>query len=190
MKQKEILPVIEPKDIFIGPENAPVRLMEFGDYESEACSRAQEAVTRLLEKYPELVRFNFRHFPLTRIHQKAHKAAEASIGAAQEGKFAEMHQALFDNRRNLGTISLKLYAKEVGVTNKRFLDDLMNGIYGWQVQGDLQEGLKLGVRDVPVFFINNVRFEKEPTFENLDRHIRGLLSELGHTIKPQRRKAA
>lgn len=174
---KEILPIIEPRDIVVGDPEAKVTLMEFGDYESEACVQANEVVKELLEQFNGKVNFVFRHFPLTKIHQRAHKAAEAAIAAGQEGKFWEMHQALLANRRNLGLISLKGYAREVGVTNKRFLDDLMNGTFGWQVQGDLQEGLKMGVRDVPSFFINGERFEGTPSTRNLKAVIGGLLQD-------------
>ncbi|MEI6948893.1 thioredoxin domain-containing protein [Paraflavisolibacter sp. H34] len=174
-QQKELAPVIEPKDVVIGDPAAPITITEFGDYESEACAKAAGVVNSLLEKYAGKVNFVFRHFPLTRIHQRAHKAAEAAIAAAQEGKFFEMHQALFDNRRNLGVISLKSYAKEIGVTNKRFLDDLINGTYGWNVQGDLMEGIHKGVTNVPAFFLNEERFEQEPTLERLSARIDSLL---------------
>lgn len=174
--QKEILEIIEPKDVFVGEATAPITLMEFGDYESEACAKANEVVKQLLEAYPEKVKFVFRHFPLLSRHQKAHKAAEASVAAAQEGKFWEMHQELFAHRRSLGVISLKQHAKESGVTSKRFLDDLINGVYGWQVQGDLQEGIERGVKDIPAFFINNEKYEGSITFESLRKEIENYLS--------------
>jgi protein-disulfide isomerase len=180
--QKEILPVIEPKDVVIGAPSAPVQLMEFGDYESEACARAHEVVKQLLEAYEGQVNFVFRHFPLTRVHQKAHKAAEAAIGAAQEEKFWEMHDTLFANRRNLGVISLKSYAREAGVTNKKFLDDLINGVYGWHVQSDLMAGLKMGVKDIPAFFINGKRFDEEPTLENFTTATNTILKAKIQTI--------
>lgn len=176
-KQKEIAPIIEPRDVVVGEPGARVTIMEFGDYESEACVQANEVVKELLVHFDGKVNFVFRHFPLTKIHQRAHKAAEAAVAAAQEGKFWEMHQALLANRRNLGVISLKGYAREVGVTNKRFLDDLMNGTYGWQVQGDLQEGLKMGVRDVPSFFINGEKFEGTLSTRTLKALIGGLLED-------------
>lgn len=175
MRQKELREIIEPKDMIVGAAKAPITLMEFGDYESEACARANEVVKEILEEYEGQVRFIFRHFPQTRIHQKALKAAEAAVAAGQEGKFWEMHQVLFANRRQLGTISLKSYAREAGVTNKRFLDELINGVYGWQVQGDVSEGLQLGVRDVPAFFINGLPFDKEPTRANLRRALDEML---------------
>lgn len=146
--------IIPTKDIWVGDKLAPVKLVMFGDYESEPCAKANEVVNQLMEKYEGKLQFNFRHFPLTRIHQRAHKAAEASIGAAQEGKFWEMHNLLFAKRRQLGTISLKGYAKDSGVTDKNFLTKLVDSVYGWSVRTDLLEGVKKGVKDVPFFFIN------------------------------------
>ena len=177
MLNKNEVPVIPPKDVFVGNSNAPVTLVEFGDYESEACVKAHTVVKEVLEQYKDKVRFNFRHFPLLKIHQKAHKAAEAAIGAAQENKFWEMHEIMLANRRNLGTISLKSYAKEAGVTNKNFLTDLINGIYGWHVQDDLKEGIDLGVKDVPAFFVNGVKVEDEVTVKNLSSQIEAALKK-------------
>ncbi len=146
--------IIPTKDIWVGNREAPVKLVMYGDYESEACAKANDVVNQLMEKYEDKLQFNFRHFPLTRIHQRAQKAAEASIGAAQEGKFWDMHNTLFAHRRNLGTISLKGYAKDVGVTDKNFLTKLVDSVYGWSVRADLLEGADKGIRDVPYFYIN------------------------------------
>lgn len=172
--KKEEVPVIPPRDIVIGDATAAITLTMFGDYESEACAQANEVIKQLLEKYEGRIKFIFRHFPMTRIHQRAHKAAEAAIGAAQEGKFWEMHQHLFAHHHNLGVISLKSYAREVGVTDKRFLDHLINSDYGWFVQDDLRDGLKLGVTDIPALFINGVRFEQSITMKHLSSHIDGM----------------
>jgi protein-disulfide isomerase len=151
--------IIPPKDIWVGNKLAPVKLVMFGDYESEPCARANEVVNQLMEKYEDTLQFNFRHFPLTRIHQRAQKAAEASVGAAQEGKFWPMHNLLFTKRRNLGTISLKGYAKESGVTDKNFLSKLVDSVYGWSVRTDLLEGANKGIRDVPFFYINDEEYK-------------------------------
>jgi len=177
MKAKETVEIIPTKDVFVGDPKAPVTLVEYGDYESEACAKVNEVVGKLLEMYEGKLRFNFRHFPLTKIHQHAMKAAEASLGAAQEGKFWEMHNTLFAHRRRLGAISLREYAKDCGVVNKKFLDNLVNSTYGWQVRSDLLEGLNKGVRDVPAFFINGVLFTGKPTFENLRKGIEEALKQ-------------
>src|SRR5215467_7485997 len=169
--KKEIIEIIEPKDVFVGKKTAPVTLVEFGEYENEDCAKAHEVVKKLLEEYDGKVKFNFRHFPQTKIHQRSLKAGEAAVAAAQEGKFWEMHNILFKNRRQLGTVSLKLHSKEAGIKNKKFLEELVDGKYGWQVQDDLKEGIDRGVKEVPTFFINDELFIGKPTFDNLSKSI-------------------
>jgi protein-disulfide isomerase len=180
--KKEVVEIIEPKDVFVGNINAAVTLEEFGEYESEACAKANEVVKQLLEQYDGKIRFNFRHFPLTNIHQRSLKAGEAAVATAQTGNFWEMHNILFANRRNLGTTSLKLHSREAGVNNKRFLDELVNATYGWQVQGDIREGMNRGVRDVPTFFINGERYVGKPSYE-------GLSKALDEALKKTKKKA-
>ncbi len=165
--KKDDVIIIEPKEMFVGNIDAPVTLVEFGEYESEECAKVNEIVKQLLNEYEGKIRFQFRHFPLTLIHQRSLKASESAVAAGQEGKFWEMHNVLFANRRNLGTTSLKLHSKEAGVNNKKFLDELVNGVYGWQVQDDLKEGINRGVKEIPAFFINDVPFTLKPTFANL-----------------------
>ncbi|MBN8781841.1 MAG: disulfide bond formation protein DsbA [Sphingobacteriales bacterium SCN 48-20] len=187
--RKEAEVIIEPKEIFVGSKDAPVTLMEFGDYESEACARVNEVVKQVLEEYDGKVRFNFRHFPQTRIHQRALKAGEAAVAAAQEGKFWEMHNVLFENRHSLGTTSLKLHSKEAGVKSKKFLDDLVNGTFGWQVQDDLKEGIDRGVKEVPAFFINGEMFKGKPTFANLSVAIDAALKKSKKKVPAARQRA-
>jgi protein-disulfide isomerase len=175
--KKDDVIIIEPKEIFVGKKDAPVTLMEFGEYESEECAKVNEVVKQLLEEYEGRIRFQFRHFPLTMIHQRSLKASESAVAAAQEGKFWEMHNVLFSNRRNLGTTSLKLHSKEAGVKNKKFLDDLVNGMYGWQVQDDIKEGHNRGVKEIPAFFVNDVMVTVKPTFANLSAAIDAALKK-------------
>ncbi len=175
--KKEELIIIEPREIFVGPKDALVTLMEFGEYESEECAKANEIVKQLLEDYEGKIRFQFRHFPLTMIHQRSLKASESAVAASQEGKFWEMHNVLFQNRRNLGTTSLKLYSKEAGVRNKKFLEDLVNGTFGWQVQDDIKEGHNRGVKEIPAFFINEVMLTLKPTYANISAAIDAALKK-------------
>lgn len=168
VKAIEIIPT---KNIWVGSSKASVSLVEYGDYESEACAKANDVVKDLIKHFEGDLKFNFRHFPLTQIHQRAHKAAEAAVGAAQEGKFWEMHNLLFENRKNLGTVSLKQYSREAGVSNKKFFDTLVNSTYSWEVRNDLLEGLSKGVRDVPTFFINGQLLQGQPTYENIKNAI-------------------
>ena len=159
MISKRNTPFIASKDILIGDPNALVKLMVFIDYESEQCAEANEVLKKLFKNYEGKININFRHFPLMRIHQKALKAAEAAISATQEGKFFEMHEILFKNRKHLGTISLSSYAKEIGMTNKSFLSEIIAGKYGLMVHDDLEYGVSLGVKAVPAIFVNGKKFE-------------------------------
>ncbi len=186
--KKDDVIIIEPKEMFVGNIDAPVTLIEFGEYESEECAKVNEIVKQLLVAFDGKIRFQFRHFPLTLIHQRSLKASESAVAAGQEGKFWEMHNVLFANRRNLGTTSLKLHSKEAGINNKKFLDELVNGVYGWQVQDDLKEGINRGVKEIPAFFINDVPFTLKPTFANLSAALEAVIKKT--KSKPSAKKPA
>jgi protein-disulfide isomerase len=187
--KKDDIIIIEPKEIFVGNKDAAVTLVEFGEYESEECAKANEVVKQLMEEYGDKMRFQFRHFPLTLIHQRSLKASESAVAAGQEGKFWEMHNVLFANRRNLGTTSLKLYSKEAGVKSKKFLDDLVNGMYGWQVQDDIKEGHNRGIKEIPAFFVNDVQVPGKPTFANISAAIEAALKKSKKAV-PAKKAAA
>lgn len=178
MTYKKDAPVILPKDVLIGHPQAPLTLTEYGDYECETALHNDLIVRDVLQRYPGMVNFNYRHFPQTRIHQKAHKAAEAAIAAAQAGKFPQMHDLLLHNRRNLGTASLTYYARELGIGGLHFLDALVTGRYGQYVQGDLAAGLKLGIKEAPTFFVNGTKLEGRVTVKNLCDQIDILFKQL------------
>jgi protein-disulfide isomerase len=177
VSRKEEIPVIPPKEVIIGNPAATVTLTQFVDYESEKCAQVHEVVKVIMKTFNGKVNFNFRHFPMVSIHQRAHKAAEAAIGAAQDGKFLEMHEILLGNRRHLGTVTLKSYAKEAGVTNKSFLNDLLNCKYGWFVQDDLKHGIDMGVKEAPAFFINDEKLEGSITVKSLSAFINSALKK-------------
>jgi protein-disulfide isomerase len=177
MKIKVEEKIIAPKEVIVGNPDAKVLIVEYGDYESEETAKTYEVICQILETYKGKVKYNFRHFPLTKIHQRAFKAAEAAIGAAQEGKFWEMHEVLLNHQRNLGTISLKGYARDAGVNSKHFLEDLMNSKYGWYVREDQMEGADAGVTGHAVF-INGRRFEGKPTVQSLSASIEQALKSV------------
>ena len=178
MTYKKDAPVILPKDVLIGHPQAPLTLIEYGDYENETGLHNDLIVREVLQRYPGMLNFNYRHFPQLRIHQKAHKAAEAAIAAAQAGKFPQMHDLLLHNRRNLGTASLACYARELGIGGLHFLDALVTGRFGQYVQDDLAAGLKLGVKEAPTFFLNGQKLEGRVTVKNMCEHIENMCRQL------------
>jgi protein-disulfide isomerase len=88
-----------------------------------------------------------------------------------------MHNALFANRRNLGTTTLKLHAKDAGVNRKQMLEELVNSTYGQNVHDDIAYGKKLGVTEIPAFFVNGVMVTVKPTVENLSKEIEAALKK-------------
>lgn len=189
MQKKEALPIIPSSEMFAGDAKAPVEVTMFGDYESNETRELNETMKEVLKTFESQIKFTFRHFPLTQLHQRAHKAAEAAIGAGQEGKFWEMHQLLLDHPRELGIISLKGHAREAGVINKRFLEQLMNGDFGWYVQDDLRAGLELGVREIPVLLVNGKTISRPLTLNRVKNAIRNELKNC-KAVKAPRRAAA
>lgn len=167
-KNKDIL---STKGIWIGNPEAPVSLVLYGDYESDECAKLHKVIVKLLNEYEQKVKFNYRHFPLTQIHQHAHKAAEAAVAAAQEGKFWPMHNLIFAHHKRLGAISLREYAREAGCTSKNFLPDLVESKFGWTVRADLLEGLDKGVRSVATIFINDRLYTSRFTQPELSKAI-------------------
>jgi protein-disulfide isomerase len=170
--------VIETRNIYIGSGVAPITITSYIDYESSACANLNNVLNDLLKAYEGKIRLNFRHFPMANKHQKAMKAAEAAVAAAQENLFWPMHNLMFKNQKKLGTISLKQYGKEAGVENKRFLDNLVNGIYAWQVREDLLQALDEGVKAAGTVFINARKIEEDISYESLSAAIEEVLKEL------------
>ncbi len=165
---------IQTDEVFVGAENAPITLVCFIDYESPACAQLNDILNKLLVTYPEKIRINIRHFPLANKHQKSMKAAEAIVAAMQEDMIWPMNNILFQNQKKLGIISLKQHAKEIGCINKRFLEQVINGTYAWQVREDLMEGLSRGIKDVPAIYFNEILFNKPLTIETLSQKIEAL----------------
>ena len=137
----------------VGPENAPVTIVEFSDFQCPFCSRLVPTIEQVKQKYGDKVRIVFRQFPLN-FHQFAQKAAEASLCANEQGKFWQMHDAMFANQQALGVDQLKAKATELGLNADQFNSCLDQGKYVTQVQADLDAGTKAGVNGTPAMFIN------------------------------------
>jgi len=140
-----------------GPEDATVTIVEFSDFQCPYCSRfAVETYPQIKQQYGDKVRFVFRDFPLTQIHENAQKASEAAQCANEQGKFWEYHDKLFASQAALDAASLKSYASELGLDSATFDQCLDTGKYTDEVQKDLQEGAGYGVQGTPSFFINGL----------------------------------
>jgi protein-disulfide isomerase len=136
-----------------GPANAPITIVEFSDFQCPFCSRVNPTLAQVREKYGDKVRIVFRQYPLP-FHQQAAKAAEASLCANEQGKFWEMHDALFANQSALQVEQLKEQATKLGLNAEQFNTCLDSSKHAATVQTDLKEGQAAGVNGTPAMFIN------------------------------------
>ncbi len=150
-----------------GPADAAVTIVEFSDFECPYCGRIVPTLKQVTDKYPGDVRFVFRQFPLN-IHRNAQKAAEASLCANEQGKFWEMHDAMFGNQRQLGVDQLKASAATLGLDATAFAECLDSGRTAPAVAADLEAGTAAGVSGTPAMFVNGRFVSGAVPFEQLD----------------------
>lgn len=149
--------VPDDNDPSIGPEDAPITIIEFSDYECPYCRRWHtEVFPRLLDAYPDEIRIVYRDFPISSIHQNAIPAAEAANCAFEQGSFWEFNIMLFSMELGLSTEAYQEYASELGLDMDAFDECLESRRYQDEVQEDFEFASTLGVRSTPTFFINGI----------------------------------
>jgi protein-disulfide isomerase len=136
-----------------GPAEAPVTIVEFSDFQCPFCSRLNPTLEQVMSTYGTRVRLVFRQFPLP-IHQNASKAAEAALCANEQGKFWQMHDAMFKDQGGLAVEGLKAKAAGIGLDANSFAACLDNGKEADAVKADLKAGQDLGVNGTPAIFVN------------------------------------
>lgn len=160
-----------------GPADAPVTIVEFGDYQCPYCKRFyDETFPAIKAAYEGRVRFVYRDFPLTSIHPYAQKAAEASECADDQGRFWDYHDVLWANQGALDIASLKAYAAQLGLDMATFDDCLNSGKNAQEVQKDHSDGASYGVPGTPTFFINGVKLVGAQPFSSFQAVIDPLLA--------------
>jgi len=153
MSAQLVVPV-GPRDHVRGPAQAPVTLVEYGDYECPYSGAAYPIIEEVRRRLGDDLRFVFRHFPLSRIHPHAAKAAEAAEAAAAQGTFWPMHDLLFTHQDALEEDELVSYAAMLGLDLVRFSDELTSGVHAARVRDDFMNGVRSGVAGTARFFIN------------------------------------
>jgi protein-disulfide isomerase len=148
-----------------GPQEAPVTIVEFSDFQCPYCARVAPAVKKLQETYGDRLRVVFRNYPLP-IHPNAPKAAEAALCARDQGKFWEMHDKLFGNQQKLQVADLKATAAELGLDPEVFGQCLDTGRHEASWRADQGQGTAYGVSGTPAFFINGRFLGGAQPYEN------------------------
>jgi protein-disulfide isomerase len=142
-----------------GPPEAPVTLVEYGDYECAHCGAANSVIKSVLPHFGQRLRFVYRHFPLRQIHPHAEAAAETAEFAGASGKFWGMHDAIYENQDRLGLPVLLTLAETFGLSQSGLQEALAARQYAPKVRNDLLGGMRSGVNGTPTFFIDGSRHD-------------------------------
>ncbi len=140
-----------------GKSDAPVTVIMFTDFQCPACAAAHPTLKKVVEEYGEKVRFVVRDFPLTQIHNNAFNAALAANAANKQGKFFEYAEVLYNNQTALDVTSLKKYATQIGLNQKKFEKDFADEKFKEEVKKDMKEGESYSVSSTPSIFVNGYR---------------------------------
>ena len=150
-------PVDSQRDHVRGRADAPVTLVEYGDFQCPYCGEAYPVVRALQERFGDQLRFVFRHMPLPDLHPRAPFAAEAAEAASAQDRFWEMHDRLFEHRLELDDSDLREHAEAIGVADsERFDAELRDGVHAARVEEDYRSGAESGVPSTPRFFVNGM----------------------------------
>jgi protein-disulfide isomerase len=152
-----------------GPKTAPVRIVEFSDFQCPYCAELQKTLTEVLKAFPKDVQLVYKQFPLN-IHQYARQAAAASLVAHSQGKFWELHDRMFQNFTKINDESLRGWAKDVGINVSQYDEAIQTGRFEPAVQKDIADGAAAKVLGTPTLFINGKRVH-DRTFEGFKKAI-------------------
>jgi protein-disulfide isomerase len=161
------LPVSEDRDHIQGPADAPVTLVQYGDYECPYCGAAYPIIKEVQARMGERLRFVFRNFPIATSHPHAEQAAEAAEAAASQGRFWEMHDLLYENQRRLRDQDLRGYAEQLGLDVELFDKELAEHVHAERVHEDFMSGVRSGVNGTPTFYINGARHDDSYEIQTL-----------------------
>jgi protein-disulfide isomerase len=150
---------VNKSDHTLGPEDAPVTLVEYGDYQCPYCADMRPMIKAIAKAMGPQLRFVFRHMPLLEMHPYAQHAAEAAESAAAQGKFWEMHDGIYQQQSELGSDLLHKLAVNLKLNIGLFDADLEARRYRPRVKRDFMGGMRSGVASTPAYFINGKRYE-------------------------------
>lgn len=176
-------PPITAADWSLGAADAPVTLIEYGDYQCPACASYHALLEQFMEEYDGRVRFVFRNYPLTQIHDDAQLSAESAEAAGLQGKFWEMHDWLYENQLKWAVVPLtaqtiiNTHAEELGLDMKKFAEDRKGDAVQDKIKADVDGANAIGVDHTPTFYVNLKQIPNPASYEEfkavIDAALRG-----------------
>lgn len=159
-----------------GNKNARVTLVEFGDFQCPACGFREPMVQQTMKDFNGKIKLLYKHFPLTTIHKNAYPAARAAEAAGKQGKFWEMHDLLFARQKDWAGITdakakFIQYAQELKLDTEKFKKDFDASDIEKKINSEQDEGIQLGVKGTPTFFLDGKLIEAPATYEDLKKSI-------------------
>lgn len=175
--------MITDEDWAEGPADAPVQLIEYGDFQCPFCSQYHLILKQLQTEFPDQIRLAYRQFPLTQIHQNALISARAAEAAGRQGKFWEMHDLLFEHQEewanSLGVVEMfEAFATQIGLDLEQYRTDLDDDAIVDKIRDSVREGIRLGVSSTPSFYLNGELIQNPPTYE-------GFAALISETLAPE-----
>lgn len=162
-----LYPPVSDRDQHTGNPNAPIILVEYGDYQCPHCGKAYPLIKRLLAEEGDHFLFAYRHFPLQESHPSAYPAALAAEAAGKQNKFWEMHSLIFEHQEQLNPNLLLDLAASLELDLRQFAADWKDQAIHRKVEGDFGSGLRSGVNGTPTFFVNNERIVFDESYSSL-----------------------
>ena len=158
---------VQPTSHTKGSASSGVSLIEYGDFQCPACAQYYPILKQVYEKYKDQVTFQFRHFPLVQIHKNAFVASRAAEAAGNQGKFWEMHDALYENQQSWAEANnpntyFDSYAKELNLDITKFQQDMASQATNDKINADLAEAKKTGASSTPTFVLNGKKLDQNP----------------------------
>ena len=171
----KLRPAVNSSDHIQGNKNAPIELVQYGDYQCPHCRRAFPIIKSIQKKLGKNLKFVFRNFPFPDVHPNAVNAAIAAEAASAQNKFWEMHDIIYENQQHLSDGDLVKYAAKIGLDLKQFEADFETPQFLEKVESDFESGVRSGVNGTPSFFINGEKYDEDWSEAPFLAYLRSLL---------------
>ena len=174
----KLTPPVSKSDHVLGSPDAMVELVEFGDYQCPHCGAAHPMLKQIRKTFGKKLRFVFRHFPLSNVHEYALPAALAAEAAAKQHKFWEMHDMIYEHQAQLNGYALLDFALELRLNIPLFKMDMQDPLLAEKVERDFESGVRSGVNGTPSFFINGYKYNGSYDYPSMSAELESFIEQV------------